>query len=166
MIIGAGFGGLAAAVELRRRGVQDVTVLEKADRVGGVWRDNTYPGAACDVPSSLYSYSFAPNPDWQRRYAEQPDILGYIEGVAEREGLAGLVSTGTEVTGRGVGRARRVAGGCRPAASDGSTDDVRRGPAGVRRRPAVPAARPAPARDGVVPRARLPLRASGTTTST
>jgi cation diffusion facilitator CzcD-associated flavoprotein CzcO len=98
VIIGGGFGGLAAAVELRRRGVQDVIVLEKADRVGGVWRDNTYPGAACDVPSSLYSYSFAPNPDWSRRYAEQPDILGYIEGVAEREGLAGLVRTGTEVT--------------------------------------------------------------------
>ncbi len=76
VVIGAGFGGLAAAVELRRRGVQDVTVLEKEDRVGGVWRDNTYPGAACDVPSSLYSYSFAPNPAWGRRYAEQPEILG------------------------------------------------------------------------------------------
>jgi cation diffusion facilitator CzcD-associated flavoprotein CzcO len=98
VIIGAGFGGLAAAVELRRRGIQNVTVLEKADRVGGVWRDNTYPGAACDVPSSLYSYSFAPNPDWDRRYAEQPDILGYIEDVAAREGLAELVRTGTEVT--------------------------------------------------------------------
>ena len=99
VIIGAGFGGLAAAVELRRRGVHDITVLEKADRVGGVWRDNTYPGAACDVPSSLYSFSFAPNPSWQRRYAEQPDILGYIEGVADREGLTRLVRTGTEVLG-------------------------------------------------------------------
>src|SRR5690606_34919572 len=56
VVIGAGFGGLAAAVELRRRGVTDITILEKADDVGGVWRDNTYPGAACDVPSSLYSY--------------------------------------------------------------------------------------------------------------
>ena len=98
MIIGAGFGGLAAAVELRRRGVHDVTILEKADRVGGVWRDNTYPGAACDVPSSLYSYSFAPNPHWRRRYAEQPDILGYIERVVEQERLSGLIRTGTEVT--------------------------------------------------------------------
>ncbi len=98
MIIGGGFGGLAAAVELRRRGIQDVTVLEKGDRVGGVWRDNTYPGAACDVPSSLYSYSFAPKPDWDRRYAEQPDILAYIEDVVEREGLSELVRTGTEVT--------------------------------------------------------------------
>ena len=98
VIIGAGFGGLAAAVELRRQGVRDVTVLEKADRVGGVWRDNTYPGAACDVPSSLYSYSFSPNPTWERRYAEQPDILGYIERVADQEGLTPLVRTGTEVT--------------------------------------------------------------------
>jgi cation diffusion facilitator CzcD-associated flavoprotein CzcO len=99
VIVGAGFGGLAAAAELRRRGVKNVIVLEKADRVGGVWRDNTYPGAACDVPSSLYSYSFAPNPDWRRRYAEQPDILGYIEGVADTEGLTALVRTGTEVEG-------------------------------------------------------------------
>jgi cation diffusion facilitator CzcD-associated flavoprotein CzcO len=98
IVVGAGFGGIAAAVELRARGVTDLTVLEKADRVGGVWRDNTYPGAACDVPSSLYSYSFAPNPDWPRRYAEQPDILAYIERVTREEGLAELVTTGTEVT--------------------------------------------------------------------
>ena len=98
VVIGAGFGGLAAALELRRRGVQHVTVLEKADAIGGVWRDNTYPGAACDVPSSLYSYSFAPNPMWPRRFAEQPDIRRYIEDVADREGLTGLVRTGVEVT--------------------------------------------------------------------
>jgi cation diffusion facilitator CzcD-associated flavoprotein CzcO len=97
IIVGAGLGGLAAAVELRGRGVQDITILERADRVGGVWRDNTYPGAACDVPSSLYSYSFAPNPDWPRRYAEQPDILAYIEDVATRSGLLELVRTGEEV---------------------------------------------------------------------
>ena len=99
VVIGAGFGGLAAALELRDRGVEDITILEKADRVGGVWRDNTYPGAACDVPSSLYSYSFAPNPGWSRRYAEQPDILAYIEGVAAREGLVELLRTGVEVVG-------------------------------------------------------------------
>ena len=97
-MIGAGFGGLATAVELRRRGVTDITILEKADDVGGVWRDNTYPGAACDVPSSLYSYSFAPNPDWGRRYAQQPDILGYIRRVAREQALDALVRTGTEVT--------------------------------------------------------------------
>ena len=97
LVIGAGFGGLAAAVALREAGVE-VTVVERADRVGGVWRDNTYPGAACDVPSSLYSWSFAPNPSWPRRYAEQPDILRYIEATAARLGLLESVTLGTEVT--------------------------------------------------------------------
>lgn len=98
LVIGAGFGGLAAARELSRDGLADVTVLEKAGDIGGVWRDNTYPGAACDVPSNLYSYSFAPKSDWGRRYAEQPDILGYIHDTADRFGLRGLVRTGVEVT--------------------------------------------------------------------
>ena len=97
LVIGAGFGGLAAAVALREAGVRDLTVVEKADRVGGVWRDNTYPGAACDVPSSLYSWSFAPNPGWPRRYAQQPDILRYIERTASELDLLGLVRLGTEV---------------------------------------------------------------------
>ena len=97
-MIGAGFGGLAAAYELFRDGLADVTVLEKADDVGGVWRENTYPGAACDVPSNLYSYSFARKTDWGRRYAEQPDILGYIRDTADRFGLRDLVRTGVEVT--------------------------------------------------------------------
>ena len=67
-IIGAGFGGVAAAVGLREAGFTDVVLLEKADRIGGVWRDNAYPGCACDVPAPLYSFSFAPNPDWSRRF--------------------------------------------------------------------------------------------------
>lgn len=98
LVIGAGFGGLAAAYELSRDGLADVTVLEKADDIGGVWRENTYPGAACDVPSNLYSYSFARKTDWGRRYAEQPDILGYIHDTADRLGLRQLVRTGVEVT--------------------------------------------------------------------
>lgn len=97
LVVGAGLGGVAAAVELRARGVSDVTVLEKADSVGGVWRDNTYPGAACDVPSSLYSYSFAPNPAWPRRYAQQPEILTYVARVARESGLLDVLVTGTEV---------------------------------------------------------------------
>ena len=98
VVVGAGFGGIAAAVELRRRGVDRIVVLEKADRAGGVWRDNTYPGAACDVPSSLYSYSFAPHATWPRRYAEQPDILAYIDSVVAEQHLDDVVVTGTEVT--------------------------------------------------------------------
>ncbi|WP_310784418.1 flavin-containing monooxygenase [Mycobacterium sp. Z3061] len=98
LVIGAGFGGLAAAYELSKDGLADVTVLEKADDIGGVWRENTYPGAACDVPSNLYSYSFARKTDWGRRYAEQPDILGYIHDTADRFGLRRLVRTGVEVT--------------------------------------------------------------------
>lgn len=97
-MIGAGFGGLAAAYELSRDGLADVTVLEKAGDIGGVWRENTYPGAACDVPSNLYSYSFARKTDWGRRYAEQPDILGYIHDTADRFGLRDMVRTGVEVT--------------------------------------------------------------------
>ncbi|TDV57375.1 flavin-containing monooxygenase [Actinophytocola oryzae] len=96
-VIGAGFGGLGVASVLRRAGFADVTVLERADDVGGVWRDNTYPGAACDVPSSLYSYSFSPNPDWPRRYAGQPDIHAYLRRTVATEGLR--VRCGTEVTG-------------------------------------------------------------------
>lgn len=98
LVIGAGFGGLAAAYELSKDGLADVTVLEKANDIGGVWRENTYPGAACDVPSNLYSYSFARKTDWGRRYAEQLDILGYIHDTADKFGLRDLVRTGVEVT--------------------------------------------------------------------
>lgn len=97
IVIGAGFGGLGVAIELLRAGVTDVTILEKADEVGGVWRDNVYPGAACDVPSSLYSWSFAPHPGWRRRYAEQDDILDYIRREAAAAGVRDLVRTGCEV---------------------------------------------------------------------
>jgi cation diffusion facilitator CzcD-associated flavoprotein CzcO len=97
-IIGAGFGGLGTAIELKRAGYTDVTVLEKADGVGGVWRENTYPNAACDVPSSLYSWSFAPNPDWPHRYSRQAEILAYIERTAAEQGVLENVRTGVEVT--------------------------------------------------------------------
>jgi cation diffusion facilitator CzcD-associated flavoprotein CzcO len=97
-IIGAGFGGLGTAIELKRAGYTDVTVLEKADGVGGVWRENTYPNAACDVPSSLYSWSFAPNPGWPHRYSRQAEILAYIERTAAEQGVLENVRTGVEVT--------------------------------------------------------------------
>jgi cation diffusion facilitator CzcD-associated flavoprotein CzcO len=99
VIIGAGFGGLGTAIKLVRHGYTDVTVLEKADAIGGVWRDNTYPNAACDVPSNLYSWSFATNPDWGHRYSRQAEILEYIERVARDLGVDELVRTGVEVTG-------------------------------------------------------------------
>ncbi len=97
LIIGAGFGGLGAAHALRRQGIEDVVVLERADAVGGVWRDNTYPGAACDVPSPLYSWSWSLNPSWSHRYSGQAEILAYLERASREAGLLDLVRTGQEV---------------------------------------------------------------------
>lgn len=96
-VVGGGFGGVAAVVMLRRAGFSDVTVFERGDRVGGVWHHNTYPGAACDVPSHLYEFSFAPNPRWSRRYAPQAEIQAYLEDTVEREGLRDRIRTGVEV---------------------------------------------------------------------
>jgi cation diffusion facilitator CzcD-associated flavoprotein CzcO len=96
-IIGAGFGGMGAAVALRRAGVEDITILERSDGVGGTWRSNTYPGAACDVQSHLYSLSFAPNPEWSRTYARQPEILAYLESVADDFALRRHLRLGTVV---------------------------------------------------------------------
>jgi len=98
-VIGAGFAGLGAAIRLRRRGITDIAILERDTRVGGTWRDNTYPGAACDIPSRLYSYSFAPNPDWSRTYSGSAEILGYIEAMVERFGLRRHLRFGHNVTG-------------------------------------------------------------------
>lgn len=83
-ILGSGFAGLCAAIRLRQEGYHDFVVLERADEVGGTWRDNSYPGCACDVESHLYSFSFAPNPAWSRRYAPQAEILAYLRRCAER----------------------------------------------------------------------------------
>ncbi|MGE5501519.1 MAG: flavin-containing monooxygenase, partial [Ignavibacteriales bacterium] len=98
IVIGAGFGGLAAAIKPKRAGFGRLVVLEKADRLGGTWRDNTYPGAACDVPSRLYSYSFALNPNWSRAYSGQREIQRYLEDVAERFGVRPLIRFGAEVS--------------------------------------------------------------------
>ncbi|GAA5099406.1 flavin-containing monooxygenase [Nocardia iowensis] len=98
IIIGAGFGGLGLALELRRAGLDSFTILERAQDLGGVWRENTYPGAACDVPSPLYSWSFEPKTDWPRRFSEQRDIHEYMRGVAEKHDLVRYIRFGTEVT--------------------------------------------------------------------
>ncbi|WP_181697182.1 NAD(P)/FAD-dependent oxidoreductase [Nocardia sp. GTS18] len=98
-VIGSGFGGLAAVIELKKRGFDDIVVFEKADEVGGVWRDNTYPGAACDVPSPFYSFSFAPNPRWPHRFSRQPAILDYIRGLVDTYDVRRHLRLGTEVLG-------------------------------------------------------------------
>jgi cation diffusion facilitator CzcD-associated flavoprotein CzcO len=87
VIVGAGFGGLGMAIALKKQGVDDVVILEKAADVGGVWRDNTYPGAACDVPSHLYSFSFEPNPNWSHVFARQPEIYEYLRHCADKYDL-------------------------------------------------------------------------------
>ncbi len=97
-MVGAGFGGVGAAVMLSRAGYRDVTVFERGERVGGVWNHNTYPGAACDVPSHLYEFSFEPNPRWSRRYAPQAEIQGYLEDVARRHGVLERIRVNAEVT--------------------------------------------------------------------
>ncbi|MEU6931149.1 NAD(P)/FAD-dependent oxidoreductase [Streptomyces sp. NPDC046374] len=96
-VIGSGFGGLGAAVRLRREGITDFVVLERADSVGGTWRDNSYPGCACDVPSHLYSFSFAPNPDWPRTFSGQRHIRAYLEHVTDTFGIRPHLRLGHEV---------------------------------------------------------------------
>lgn len=87
VIIGTGFGGIGMAIQLKLAGYDRITLLEKAGAAGGTWRDNTYPGAACDVQSHLYSYSFEPKHDWSRKFGGQPEILGYIEHCVRKYGL-------------------------------------------------------------------------------
>ena len=97
LIIGAGMSGILSAIELSRRGFDDYVIYEKADRLGGTWRENTYPGIACDVPSHLYSYSFAPNPDWSHRFSPGAEIQAYFEDVARRYGVVPRIRFGQEV---------------------------------------------------------------------
>ncbi len=92
-IVGAGFAGIGAAIALERDGRSDFVVLERAERIGGTWRDNVYPGVACDIPSHLYSYSFMPNPEWTRLFAPGAEILAYLERAAQAAGIADRVVT-------------------------------------------------------------------------
>jgi cation diffusion facilitator CzcD-associated flavoprotein CzcO len=96
-IVGAGFGGLATAIELDRHGFGDYVVLERSGDIGGTWSANTYPGCQCDVPSNLYSFSFAPKPDWTHSYPEQPQILDYLHDCAERFGVMPKVRLNCEM---------------------------------------------------------------------
>src|SRR5436190_14699064 len=86
-ILGSGFSGLGMAIRLRQQGLHDFVVLERADEVGGTWWYNTYPGCACDVPSHLYSFSFAPNPEWTQTYSPQPEIRDYLRRCTDEFGI-------------------------------------------------------------------------------
>lgn len=97
-IIGSGFSGLCLGIRLRQAGIESFTILEKDSRLGGTWRDNTYPGAACDVPSMSYCFSFEQKTDWSRKWAPQPEILAYMEHCATKYGLLPHIRFGAEVT--------------------------------------------------------------------
>jgi len=86
-ILGAGFGGLGMAIRLRQKGIEDFVVFERDAEVGGTWWANTYPGCQCDIPSHLYSYSFALNPEWSRTYPLQPEIRDYLRECTDRYGV-------------------------------------------------------------------------------
>lgn len=97
LIIGAGFAGVGLAIRLKQSGIENFLLLEKASAVGGTWRDNSYPGAACDVPSHLYSFSFEPKTDWSRKFAPQAEIFAYIQQCVSKHDLAAQISFNTEV---------------------------------------------------------------------
>ncbi|MGI6873791.1 flavin-containing monooxygenase [Amycolatopsis sp. 3B14] len=99
IIVGTGFSGLGMAIQLRKEGREDFVILEKADDVGGTWRDNTYPGCACDIQSHMYSFSFEQNPNWSRSFSPQPEIWDYLRGVARKYDLYERTRFGQEMTG-------------------------------------------------------------------
>jgi cyclohexanone monooxygenase len=106
-VIGAGLSGIGAAVYMRRAGIEDFVLLERADEPGGTWRDNTYPGCTCDVPTALYSYSFAPKPDWSRAFAPQAEIRRYLLDVAGKHGVGDRIRCGADVLGAEWDEGRR-----------------------------------------------------------
>ncbi len=107
-IIGAGFGGIGAAIRLRGAGHRDLLVFDRGDEVGGAWRDNTYPGCACDVPSHMYSLSFARNPGWSRSFSPQPEIWAYLRRCADEHGVRPHLRLGHEVRGAAWDAAAQV----------------------------------------------------------
>ncbi|MDO9354326.1 MAG: NAD(P)/FAD-dependent oxidoreductase [Solirubrobacteraceae bacterium] len=99
LVVGAGVSGIAVVVALRKQGIEDIVLIEAAEAFGGTWRDNTYPGCACDVPSLLYSFSFEQNPGWTRFFAQGPEINAYVSDVARKHGVDELVQFGTQALG-------------------------------------------------------------------
>src|SRR5262245_30008384 len=97
-VIGAGMSGILAAIKLRERGITNFTVYEKGAKLGGTWRDNTYPGLSCDVPSHVYAYSFELKPDWTRRFSPGAEIQSYFEGVARKFDIERHIKLGCEIS--------------------------------------------------------------------
>ncbi|MGH3470213.1 MAG: flavin-containing monooxygenase, partial [Thermocrispum sp.] len=97
VIVGTGFSGLGMAIQLRKAGREDFVILEKADEVGGTWRDNTYPGCACDVQSHMYSFSYEQNPDWSRSFSGWAEIFSYLRALADKYDLRRFIRFGTEM---------------------------------------------------------------------
>ena len=135
VVIGAGMAGIAAAIKLGGAGFDDLVIYEKSDRIGGTWRENTYPGIACDVPSHLYCYSFAPNPDWTHTFAPGDEIRRYLERVARDNDVERRIRFGAEVT-----TLERRSGRWDLTTADGRTDsaDVVIAATGVLHHPAFP----------------------------
>src|SRR5512147_2446490 len=121
-IIGAGHSGICMGMQLKRAGIGDFVILEKAASLGGTWRDNTYPGASCDAPSFLYSFSFAQKTDWSRRFAWQSELLGYSAECAIQSGLLPHCRFNAEVTSARFDESRDV---WQVGLADGSTLEAR-----------------------------------------
>jgi cation diffusion facilitator CzcD-associated flavoprotein CzcO len=135
VVIGAGMSGILATIKLEEAGFGDIAIYEKADRLGGTWRENTYPGLSCDVPSHFYSYSFALNPEWSHRFASGPEIQVYLESVARRYGVAARIQYRKEVR-----RCAFEGGRWHVTSDDGATDvaDVVIAATGVLHHPKYP----------------------------
>ncbi len=156
VIVGAGFGGLCMAIQLLARGVREFVVLEKGAEVGGTWRDNSYPGAECDVQSHLYSFSFAPKADWSQRYAGWREIQQYILDTTERHSLRQYIRCHQQVTGLHFDAAQAPL-----ARDDGVGTRVRGAPRRAGDRPPARAAAAEAAGSRAFPRTRLSFRAVG-----
>ena len=102
-IIGSGFSGLGMGIQLRKRGRDDFLILEKAHDIGGTWRDNTYPGCGCDVPTAIYSYSFEQNPYWSKMWSSQPEIQAYLQRITDKYDLRRNAVFGTEIVAAALG---------------------------------------------------------------
>ncbi|MBW2399197.1 MAG: NAD(P)/FAD-dependent oxidoreductase, partial [Deltaproteobacteria bacterium] len=135
IIMGAGMSGILSAIKLQEAGLDNYAIYEKADRLGGTWRENEYAGIACDVPSHMYCYSFAPNPEWSHRHSPGAEIQAYFEDVARRYEVDSRIQYGKEIT-----RCEFVDGRWKVETSDGSTDegDIVIAATGVLHHPAYP----------------------------